>query len=329
MNPFDTFKYVSSRLFRAILTLFCIVLLNFLLLQLAPGDPATVLAGELGGATPEYVQDLRQRFGLDRPLAVQLALYVKNVVNLDLGYSFRNNAKVSDLILERIPATALLMGLALVVSLIFGVALGVVSSLRVNSLLDNVISTLAVIAYATPLFWIGIMLVLIFSVWLDWFPAAGMENVVEFYEGPRRIVDIAHHLVLPCLTLALFYMAVYARLTRATMIDQQGLDYVTTARAKGLTERKIRMLHVLPNAALPVVTMAGVQIGALLGGSVVVETVFAWPGLGTLAYQALIARDLNLLLGIFLLCAIMVVLVNILVDVLYIVIDPRIKARAH
>ena len=179
--------------------------------------------------------------------------------------------------------------------------------------------------YATPLFWAGLMLILVFSVWLDWFPTSGMENVVMFYEGWDRVVDIAHHLVLPAITLSLFYLALYTRLMRATMLEQRGLDYVTTARAKGLTERQITFRRVLRNALLPVITMAGVQVGALLGGSVVVESVFAWPGLGQLAFEALFSRDFNLLLGIFFISACLVVFVNIVVDVIYVLLDPRIK----
>jgi peptide/nickel transport system permease protein len=169
------------------------------------------------------------------------------------------------------------------------------------------------------------MLILTFSIKLDWFPTSGMEDVVAFNEGFARVVDIAHHLVLPAITLSLFYMALYARLMRATMLEQRGLDYVTTARAKGLTDRQITTRHVLRNALLPVVTMAGVQVGGLLGGSVVVESVFAWPGLGQLAFEALFSRDYNLLLGIFFMSACLVVLVNIIVDVIYVILDPRIR----
>lgn len=171
------------------------------------------------------------------------------------------------------------------------------------------------------------MLILGFSVKLDWFPTTGMENVVAFNEGWARVTDIAHHLVLPVITLSLFYMALYTRVMRASMLEQHGMDYVTTARAKGLTERQIAYRHVLRNALLPIVTLVGVQLGALLGGSVVVETVFAWPGLGLLAYDALFARDFNLLLGIFFLSSCMVVVVSALVDVAYTILDPRIKLQ--
>ena len=318
-------RFILTRLVQAIPVVLSVVVLNFLLLQLAPGDAATVLAGEAGGAPPEYVEQLRARFGLDKPVLVQLGLYLKNILFLDLGFSFRNNAPVLGLILDRLWPTLLLMGATLITSVGGGVLLGVVAALGVRTWRDHLISIVAVIAYATPLFWIGLMLILVFSIRLDWFPTSGMEDVVAFHEGWARVVNIAHHLVLPTITLSLFYLALYTRLMRATVLEQRGAEYATTARAKGLTERAITLRHVLRNALLPVVTMAGVQIGALLGGSVVVETVFAWPGLGQLAYQSLFARDFNLLLGIFFLSACLVVIVNIIVDVVYVLLDPRIR----
>ncbi len=318
-------RFILTRLLQAIPVVLGVVVLNFLLLQLAPGDAATVLAGEAGGAPPEYVEQLRARFGLDKPVLVQLGLYLKNILFLDLGFSFRNNAPVLELILGRLWPTLLLMGATLVISVGGGVILGVVAALGVRTWRDHLISIAAVIAYATPLFWIGLMLILVFSIRLNWFPTSGMEDVVAFNEGWARVVDIAHHLVLPTITLSLFYLALYTRLMRATVLEQRGAEYATTARAKGLTESAITLRHVLRNALLPVVTMAGVQVGALLGGSVVVETVFAWPGLGQLAYQSLFARDFNLLLGIFFLSACLVVIVNIVVDVIYVLLDPRIR----
>jgi peptide/nickel transport system permease protein len=318
-------RYVFRRLLQAIPVVLGVVVLNFLLLQLAPGDAATVLAGEAGGAPAEYVQALRQRFGLDKPVPVQLALYVKNILALDLGYSFRNQSPVLPLILARLSATLLLMGTTLVLSLGIGVLLGLMAAVWVRSWKDHLISVAAIIAYAMPLFWIGLMLILLFAIKLDWLPTSGMEDAAAFYEGWERVVDIARHLILPAVTLSLFYMALYARLMRATMLEQRGLDYVTTARAKGLSERQITLRHVVRNALMPVVTVAGVQVGGLLGGSVVVESVFAWPGLGQLAFQALFARDLNLLLGIFFISSCLVVAINILVDIVYVLLDPRVR----
>ena len=320
-------RYVVRRLALAIPTILTIIVLNFALVHLAPGDAADVLAGEAGSATPQYMAQLRQKFGLDQPLHVQLVGYLKQVLSLDLGYSFRHGMSVSELIATRLGPTLLLMLTVLVLSVGLGVLLGAIAARNLNRWRDNVISILAVLAYATPVFWAGLMLIVVFSVELGWFPVSGMEEVAAFNEGWARAIDIAHHLVLPAITLTLFYLALYTRLMRASMLDQYTMDYVVTARAKGLTERQIAWRHVLRNAVLPVLTMAGVQIGALLGGAVVVETVFAWPGLGFLAYESLFARDINLLLGIFFVSAVLVVVVNLAVDVIYSLLDPRIELR--
>lgn len=321
------FHYILRRVIQGLLVVLAIVILSFLLLQLAPGDAAEVLAGEAGAATPEYMDQLRRKFGLDKPPYVQLLAYVQNVIALDIGYSFRHNMPVLDLILGRLGPTLLLMGTAFVLSTGSGILLGLLASMRVNSWRDNLISILALVAYATPLFWVGLMLILLFSIRLDWFPTSGMETIAAFYEGWNRVVDIAYHLVLPAITMSLFYLAIYTRLMRASMLEQASMDYVTAARAKGLTERQIAFKHILRNAVLPVVTMAGVQVGSLLGGSVIVESVFAWPGLGLLAFESLFARDLNLLLGIFIFSAVLVVVMNLIVDLVYTILDPRIQVR--
>ena len=311
----------------AVPTLLVIVVLNFSLLQLAPGDAADVLAGEAGSATPEYMAQLRQKFGLDQPVHVQLAKYVRNIAAFDLGFSFRHNQTVAQLILARLGPTLLLMVSVLLVAVGVGVLMGALAARHLNRWQDSVISTIAVLTYATPVFWAGLMLIVLLSVKLGWFPTSGMESVAAFHTGWARVVDIAHHLVLPVVTLTLFYLALYTRLMRASVIEQSTMDYVTTARAKGLNERQVLWRHLLRNACLPVLTMAGVQAGALLGGAVVVETVFAWPGLGLLAYDSLFSRDLNLLLGIFFVSACLVVAVNLAVDMLYAVLDPRIELR--
>jgi len=320
-------QHVLRRLLQAVPVILAIVVCNFLLVHLAPGDAALVLAGEAGSATPEYMAQLRAKFQLDRPLAVQLLAYVKSVLMLDLGYSFRHDRPVIELILSRLGPTLLLMTTSLVVSVGVGVVLGALGASALNSWRDNLISVFALVSYATPLFWLGLMLIVVFALQLGWFPTSGMESIGAFHEGWRRVRDVAWHLALPAATLSLFFVALYTRLMRASLLEQRGLEYVTAARAKGLSERRVLLRHVLRNAILPVVTMAGVQAGNLVGGSVIVETVFGWPGLGLLAFQSLFARDLNLLLGIFLLCACTVVLINLVVDLLYTVVDPRIEAR--
>ena len=318
-------RYIIRRLFQAIPIILAIIVLNFFLLNMAEGDAVDVLAGEAGSATPEYMAELRAKFGLDQPLPVQLLVYLKNIISLDLGYSFRHDMPVSVLIVDRFWPTLLLMVSTIILAVLFGILLGLLAAINLNTWKDAVISVFALITYATPLFWVGLMMIVVFSINLRWFPTSGMENIAAFYDGFDRFVDITHHLVLPTITLSLFYLALYTRLMRASMLEQYGQDYVVTARAKGLPERHITFGHVLRNALLPVVTMAGVQVGALIGGSVIVESVFAWPGLGMLAFESLFARDLNLLLGIFLISSVLVVVVNLIVDVIYCFLDPRIE----
>jgi peptide/nickel transport system permease protein len=319
--------YALRRLAQAVPTVLVIVALNFMLLQLAPGDAADVLAGEAGSATPEFMAQLREKFGLDQPVGVQLLLYLKQIVSFDLGYSFRHGMPVADLILARLGPTLLLMVTVFLIAVGTGALLGSLAARNLNRWQDNMISMLTVLAYATPVFWAGLMLIVVFSIKLGWFPTSGMQEVAAFHEGAAKFRDIAHHLVLPAVTLTMFYMALYTRLMRASVLEQASMDYVVTARAKGLTERQIARRHVFRNALLPVVTMAGVQAGAMLGGAVVVETVFAWPGLGLLAYESLFARDLNLLLGIFFVSTCLVVVVNLVVDLAYSFLDPRIELR--
>lgn len=317
--------YVAGRLGLAIPVLLCIAVLNFFLIHLAPGDPASVMAGEGGSATPEYMAMLRHKFGLDQPLPFQLWHYLVNISHLDLGYSFRNDEPVLDLILDRLGPTLLLMGTAFLISVSAGTLLGLLAGTGRNSWRDAASSILALLASATPSFWLGLMLIVLLSIRLEWLPTSGFETIGSFYEGRAYVLDVGRHLVMPALSLALFYLALYTRVMRASVIEQANMDYVTTARAKGQTERGILFGHVLRNALLPVITMAGVQAANLIGGSVVVESVFGWPGIGTLAFSALQGRDLNLLLGIFLVSACVVVVINLVVDLAYVALDPRIE----
>lgn len=319
--------YLARRLLQAVPIVIGIAVFNFLLLHLAPGDAADVLAGEAGGASAEYLATLKARFGLDQPLYVQLARYLGQIAHLDLGFSFRHNMAVTDLIAGRLPATLLLMGAAVALAFVTGVVLGVTAARHVRRPADAVISVFALLAYATPIFWIGLMVILLFSVNLGWFPSGGMVTIGGDLAGWDRMADIARHMVLPTVTLALFYLALYTRLMRASMLEVYGQDFVTTARAKGLDERRVAYRHVFRNALLPMITMLGLQVGSLLGGSVLVETVFGWPGLGRLAFEAVFQRDHNLLLGILLVSSLLVVAVNVVVDLVYARLDPRISLQ--
>ncbi|MGE0717985.1 MAG: ABC transporter permease [Alphaproteobacteria bacterium] len=324
----DRLEFIAQRVVKGVLVLLGIIVLNFLLIRLAPGDPATVMAGEAGAGDEIFLQQLRRQFGLDLPLWEQLWAYVRNVATLDLGFSYRQQRAVADLLAERLPPTLLLTGTAFVASMVVGVALGVAAARVVGRWSDSAITVVALFFYATPLFWVGLMGVLLFSVTLGWLPAFGMRSVGVTLTGWAAALDVARHLVLPALTLALFHMAVYARMTRAAMLEVRDQDFVRTARAKGVPEGRILRRHVLRNAILPVVTIAGLKAGYLIGGSIVVETVFAWPGIGRLAYEAVLQRDYNVLLGVFLLTSAMVIAVNLATDVVYSLVDPRIELGA-
>lgn len=321
------FGYLARRVLQAVPIVLGIAIFNFLLLHLAPGDAADVLAGEAGGASEEYLAQMKAKFGLDQPLYVQLGRYLANVATLDLGFSFRHNMAVADLIGGRLPATLLLMVTAVAVAFALGIVLGVTAARHVRRPIDGLVSVIALLAYATPIFWIGLMMILLFSVHLGWLPSGGMMTVGADLTGIDRVTDIARHMVLPTVTLALFYLALYTRLMRASMLEIYGQDFVTTARAKGLDERRVAYRHVFRNAVLPMITMLGLQVGSLLGGSVLVETVFGWPGLGRLAFEAVFQRDHNLLLGILLVSSLLVVGINVLVDLAYAKLDPRIELR--
>ncbi len=320
------FRYLARRLLQAGFSVVAIIVLGFALLHLAPGDPVDVLAGEFGTASPEYLMQLRHEFGLDRPLSIQLLTYFENVLQLNLGFSQRNNMTVLDLILSRLPATLLLMTTSIELSFFAGLVLGVAAARRVNKLADNLISVFALLCYAIPLFWLGLMAIVLFTVKLGLLPGDGMFTIGADYGWFGYTLDVARHLILPAASLALFHMAVYTRLMRASMLEVYSLDYVRTARAKGLTQRRVALAHVLPNAILPMVSMVGVQIGPMLGGAVLVETVFGWPGLGRLAFDAILQRDYNLLLGILLFSSMLVVVTNFVIDLIYGWLDPRIEA---
>jgi len=317
-------RIILGKLIEAGLVVLGIATINFFLLQLAPGDAAEVLAGEAGSASPEYMAALRERFGLDQPVMVQYMHYVGNLLTLDLGYSFRQGMPVLSLILQRLPATLLLTLSGLSLAIVVGCAMGIAAARYKGRLPDTIISTVALIFYATPIFWIGLLLIVLGSVYLGVFPTGGMQTISGNFSPLERVVDVLWHLALPMLTLGLFYVAVYARLMRASMLSVQEQDFVRTAVAKGVRRSRIVSRHIIRNALLPVITMAGLHVSAILGGAVLVETVFSWPGLGRLAVEALLQRDLNLLLGILLCSSIMVIVVNIVVDFIYGVLDPRI-----
>ena len=320
-------RYASRRLVQLLPMVLAVVVCNFLLLRLIPGDIVSVIAGESGAGNPEYMAQLRAQFGLDLPWWQQLLNYLWNVAHLDFGFSYRNGVPVTELILSRLPATVALMLSAITVAMLIGVGLGVLASRYRGTIVDTVVSVFALLGFATPLFWVGLMLIVAFSINLRWLPSSGMSTIEGGISGLRYVADVAVHMILPTVTMALFYVAIYTRLLKAAMLEIYGLDYVRTARAKGISAGRIAIRHVLRNALLPAVTMTGLLVGSMLGGSVLVETVFAWPGLGRLAYEAVNQRDYNLLLGILFFSAVLVMIMNLVVDLIYSVLDPRIEVR--
>lgn len=318
---------VIKRLAYAAGLILAVLVLNFLLIQLAPGDPAEVIAGEMGGASQEVLDNIRAQYGLDKPLLTQLGLYLAKAVQGDLGVSYYYNRPVTELILSRLGPTLLLVMTALTFAMFVGTRLGITAARNPRGGASALVTVLSLVGYAAPVFWTGLMLVILFAARWPLFPVSGMIDITKSGDPITRTLDIAHHLVLPALTLGIVYLAQYSRLTRASMLEVLGADYIRTARAKGVRERRVLNHHAFRNALLPVVTVAGMQFGAVLSGAVLVETVFSWPGLGTLAFEAILARDYPTILGVLFFSTIIVILANLLTDFISRQLDPRLKSR--
>lgn len=302
-----------------------ILVVTFAVVQAAPGDPVVAVAGESGN--DEYYAFMREKFGLDRPIIEQFWTYVTNVLRGDLGVSFVQGQEVVDLILERMPATLLLMGTAVVVSTIGGVVLGALAARRPFGPFDLGVSTGALVGYALPSFWLAQLAMLTIAFRTGWFPIQGMTDARANYSGMAHYLDVAHHMVLPALVLAASEIALITRIARTGILAEMDSDYIKVAQAKGLSPTGALMHHALRNALLPVVTIVGTRIGFLFSGAVLVETVFGWPGLGRLVLSAAQTRDHPLLLGMVLLVAFSLVLSNLITDLLYARVDPRIRYR--
>jgi peptide/nickel transport system permease protein len=317
--------WLLRRLGHALLLILAVLVLNFLLVHFAPGDPAVVIAGEMGGASREVMASIRTQYGLDQPLAVQVLRYLAHVLRGDLGYSFYFNRPVASLVLSRMGATALLVGSAILFALVLGTALGVVAARRPRGIAAQFVGVFSVAGFAAPVFWTGLMFLLAFASYWPIFPVSGMEEIGHPEHGFARLLDVLHHLVLPSMTLALIYMAQYSRQARSGMMAALAADYIRTARAKGLGEGRVVWRHALRNALIPVITILGLQFGQVLAGAVLVETVYSWPGLGRLAYESILRRDSPTLLGILLGSSVMVIVANLLTDAAYRLADPRMR----
>lgn len=319
-------RYGALRALQALPLVLAAIVITFLLIHAAPGDPALYLAGVFQ-ADAAYLDQLREEFGLNDPLYRQFWTYLTAVAQLDLGYSLRMRTDVLDLILQRLPATLLLMAFSVTLSGVGGVALGLMAGRKPYSLTDNVATGLALTGYSMPVFWLGQLLLVVFALGLGWFPVQGMTSLRAPSEGFGRILDILHHLALPALTYSAFFLTLIYRLTRQKTQEVLALDFVTTARSKGASERRVILRHVLPNSLLTIVTVIGLNVGLMISGSVLVETVFAWPGLGRLLFDAILARDYPVLMGLFIFTSLVIVIVNLVTDLLYAVIDPRVVYR--
>lgn len=317
-------KYAIARVFQSIPLLLAIIVLSFTLIQLSPGDPITALVGDFP-APEAYIEQTRTNYGLDQPAWRQLLLYMKNVITGDFGHSFVNRLPVLSLIANRAVPTVLLMTSGMTIAVVFGLLLGVLSSRRPHSALDSSLQVVGLAGYAMPVFWLGQLMLLLFAVKLGWFPAGGMGSLRNPTEGLARMLEVARYLTLPALALSVRYVAINMRMTRAGMLEALRSDYVTAARARGMPERIVTVKHALRNALLPVVTVIGYNLGFALSGSVLVETVFNWPGLGRLLFDSISARDYPTMIGIFLVVTVTVVIVNLITDILYAYLDPRIQ----
>lgn len=316
-------QYFIFRLLQMVPIALLIIVINFVLIHLAPGDVSIMLAGE--GADPEYMQSVREAYGLDRPLHEQLFVYLGQVLQGDLGLSFRTREPVIGIIAERIPATLLLAGTSLIFASVVGVIVGTLMARRPGSALDTAVTTISISLFSIPVFWFGLMLILLFAVTLRWLPSSGMVSIAAPREGFGYVLDVAKHMVLPVVALSAVWLGQYIRLARASVSETLAEPYVTTARAIGFPERRVMARFALRNAMLPIVTVLGLELGMLLSGAVLTETVFSWPGLGRLIYEAILSRDTPLIMGAFIIMSFTVMLAALVTDLIYAALDPRVR----
>jgi ABC-type dipeptide/oligopeptide/nickel transport system permease component len=317
-------RYLFARLAWALPIVATIVVISFLIIRIVPGDPLQALVGDFP-APPDYIAQVRHQFGLDASIPRQLWLYAGNVAHGNLGFSFANRQPVLELVLARARLTLLLMVPALTAAAMLGIVMAVAAAQRAGSAIDAGITALSLFGYSVPIFWLGQLMVMLFAVRLGWLPAAGMISLRTSPSGWAAVGSVLWHMVLPAFSITIYYVAVVARIARASVLAVLSEDFILTALAKGLSHREVVWRHVLPNAIIPVVTVIGYNFAYSLTGAILVETVFAWPGLGNLFIASITNRDYPVLQGILLVSAFMVVLVNLATDLLYGFLDPRIR----
>jgi peptide/nickel transport system permease protein len=318
------FSFASKKLISAVITVLFVTCVNFVIFRIAPGDPVRMMFGD-PRIKAEQMQKVREQFGLDKPMGIQFLSYVKELSKGNMGISFSHKKPVIQVIAERVPNTLILVLTSLVIAIAAGVSLGALAGWKSGSRFDQIVVSVSLAVYSVPSFALGLILLLVFAFIFFLFPLGGMATAASGFTGFRYILDVGWHLVLPAISIIFWYIGEYVLLTRSSMVDVLGKDYIITARAKGLKEKTILKGHALRNALLPVITMSGINFAFAIGGVIEAETVFSWPGIGRLTYEAVMKRDYPLLQGVFLIFAISVVFVNLFVDLVYGYIDPRIK----
>ncbi len=317
-------RYVIRRLLQAIPLLIAISIITFAIIEIAPGDAAQMYVDPDKGSDPEYIAQVRASLGLNEPVYVRYGLWLGKTLQGDLGFSFRTRRPVTLEVGDRLPNTLLLGGVALLMSLVVAIPIGVISALKRYTLVDYVLSTLALVGISVPVFWVALLLLQIFAIQLRWLPGVGMRSVREQYEGWAAVMDVLRHMIMPAIVLSLAQTASWSRYQRSALLEVLGQDYIRTARAKGARERRVLLVHALRNSLIPMVTLIGLSVPSIVTGAFITETIFGWPGMGRLGVEAVNGRDYPIIMAVTMLSALLIVSGNLLADIAYAWVDPRI-----
>jgi len=318
-------RYVIRRLIQAVPLLIAISVIVFAIIEVAPGDPAQMYIDPEKGADPAYIEAVRHSLGLDQPVYVRYISWLVKTLQGDFGFSFRTRRPVALEIGDRLPNTLLLGGVALLISMVIAVPIGIISALKRYTLIDYILSTLALVGISVPVFWVALVLLQIFAIQLNWLPGVGMRSVRVEYEGFAAILDVIRHMILPAIVLSLAQTASWSRYQRSALLEVLGQDYIRTARAKGVRERRVIGVHALRNALIPMVTLIGLSVPSIVTGAFITETIFGWPGMGRLGVESINGRDYPIIMAVTMLSALLIVFGNLLADIAYAWVDPRIR----
>ncbi|NPV68741.1 MAG: ABC transporter permease [Anaerolineae bacterium] len=318
-------RYIIRRLIQAVPLLIAISVIVFAIVEIAPGDPAQMYVDPEKGADPEYIVQVRRSLGLDQPVYVRYVSWLVKTLQGDFGFSFRTRRPVALEIGDRLPNTLLLGGVALVMSILVAVPIGIISALKRYTLIDYILSTLALVGISVPVFWVALVLLQVFAIHLNWLPGVGMRSVRVQYEGFEATLDVIRHMILPATVLSLAQTASWSRYQRSALLEVLGQDYIRTARAKGARERRVIGLHALRNALIPMVTLIGLSVPSIVTGAFITETIFGWPGMGRLGVESINGRDYPIIMAVTMLSAVLIVVGNLLADIAYAWVDPRIR----